>query len=69
MPSGVNTPLMPYGTRNRRTIRSAHRGRQRDARDRRRQGERQIDHGVDDAAAGKVISHEHPRDDDSEHSR
>ena len=38
---------------------------QRDAGDRGRQRERQVDHGVDDAAAGKAVAHQHPGDDES----
>ena len=50
-PSGVKATLMPYGSRQRAepAVRRVDR-RQRDAGDRRRQRERQIDQRVDDAA-------------------
>ncbi len=41
---------------------------QRDACHGGRQGERQVNHRIDDAAARKVVAHEHPRDDDPEHA-
>ena len=66
-PSGVNATLTPSGASRlpiepvRRVDRS-----QSDAGHRRRQRERQVDERIDDAAAGKPISHEHPRKQEAE---
>ena len=62
-PSGVNAPLIPSGTRNCPSQPlAANKIGQRQAGDRRRQRERKIHHGVNEAAARKFVAHEHPRE-------
>ena len=60
-PSGVKATLMPSGASKRAdpAIRRIDR-RQRDAGDRGRQRERQIDRRIEDALAGKAVAHQHP---------
>ena len=67
-PSGVNATLIPYGSSScaEPAVRRVDR-RQRDAGHRGRQRERQVDQRVDDAAAGKRVAHQHPRDEQAEH--
>ena len=61
MPSGVNATLMPSARAAAQpAVRRIERG-QRDAGHRRRQRERQIDQGVNDARPGKLVADEHPR--------
>ena len=68
MPSGVNATLMPRGSSgaSQPAVRRVER-RQRDAGDRRRQRQRQIDQRIDDAAARERIADEHPGHQQAEH--
>ncbi len=67
MPSGVKATLMPSGASSWpiQPLRGVERG-QRDAGDRGRQGERQIDQRVDEPLAGKRVAHQHPGDEQAE---
>ena len=66
-PSGVNTTGMPSGTEvlAEPAVAGVDRG-QREAGDRRRHRERQVDHRVDDPAARERIAHQHPGDEQPE---
>ena len=66
-PSGVNATLMPERLEQRAepAVGRVHGG-ERDAGDRRRQRERQVDQRVDEPLPGKAVAHQHPRDEQAE---
>ena len=68
MPSGVKATLMPERREQAAdpAVGGVERG-QRDAGDRGGQRERQVDRGVEQALAGKLVAHQHPGHEQAEH--